>query len=55
MKYLRVTRTYNSGVNGRNSSLSDVGYGHDVFWSESEFSENLFIIECQYQTDGFCP
>ena len=30
-------------------------YGHNFFSSESEFPENLFTIECQYQTDGFCP
>ena len=40
---------------GRNSLLSVDGYGHDVFSSESEFLENLFIIECQYETKGFCP
>ena len=38
-----------------NGPLSVVSNGHYVFSSESEFPENLFIIECQYQTDGFCP
>ena len=37
-----------------NSPLNVDGYGHDVFSSESEFPENLFIIECQCQTDVFC-
>ena len=32
-----------------------VAYGHNVFSPESEFPENLLIIECQYQTDGLCP
>ena len=38
-----------------NGPLRVVGYGHKVFLSESESPEKLFIIECQYETDGFCP
>ena len=37
---------------GRYDPLSVVGYGHNIFSSESELLENVFIIECQYQTDG---
>ena len=39
----------------RSGPLSVVSYGQIVFSSESEFPENLFTIECQYQKDGFCP
>ena len=37
----------------RNGPLRVVVYGRNVFSYESEFPENVFIIECQYQTDGF--
>ena len=39
----------------RNGPLSAVGYDHNVFLSESEFRENLIIIERQYQTEAFWP
>ena len=39
----------------RNGPFSVFSYGHDFLSSECELSENLFTIECQYQTDGFCP
>ena len=39
----------------RNGPFSVVSYGHNFFSSESEFPENLFTIECQYQTEEFCP
>ena len=39
----------------RNGRLSVVSYGRYVFSSESEFPENIFTIECQNQTDNFCP
>ena len=35
-------------------TLSVVSYGHTLFSSKSEFPENVFSIECQYQTDRFC-
>ena len=37
-----------------NGPLSAASCSHNVFASESEFLENLFIIEYQYQMDGFC-
>ena len=42
-----------TGLTADCNGPSAVGYGHNVFSSESEFSENLFTIEWQYQTDGF--
>ena len=39
----------------RNGPFSVVSYGHNFFSSESEFTENLFTIEIQYQTGEFCP
>ena len=39
----------------RNGPVSVVSHGYNVFPSESEFPENLFTIESQYQTDRFCP
>ena len=39
----------------RNGPFSVFSYSHNFFSSESELSENVFTIESQYQTDGFCP
>ena len=38
-----------------NSHLSVDDYGHDLFSSESEFPENLFITECSIQWIGSVP
>ena len=52
--YLGVSRNCNGGISLRsrpiadcNVSLDAVGYSHDVL-SESEFPEDLGIIECQH-------
>ena len=59
LQYLRVTITWNNGVNLLEPVRLLIAIASQCWrlWSRCLlfFPKNVFIIECQFQTDGVCP